>query len=69
MDDNLTYQEQDFLLILNDELSIPLYSTKVNLRTMNSLMYKGLVKLSKYGNSDFWELTDNGCLAVKNIIK
>lgn len=69
MNDNLTYNEQDCLLILKDELSIPLYSTKVNLRTMNSLMYKGFVKLSKYGNGDFWELTDDGCLIVKNVNK
>ncbi len=60
MDDNLTYNEQDALLILKDEMSIPLYSTKVNLKTMNSLVYKGFVKLSKYGSGDFWELTDYG---------
>jgi hypothetical protein len=65
---NLTYDEQDSLLVLKMELSIPLYSTKVRLNIMNSLKDKGLVKLSRYANGEFWELTDDGCLIVKDII-
>ena len=63
----LTEKQKDALLLLNEEKSIS--TNKLHKNTMNSLYFKGLVRLPIYANGDFWELTDKGYEEIEKIIK
>lgn len=56
----LTEKQNEALVVLHDDKSLPINNNKVNKKTMNSLYFKGLVKLPRYANGEFWELTDKG---------
>jgi hypothetical protein len=63
----LTVNQKFSLSVLSEELSLPKYSSKVNISTMNSLLLMGLVKLTRYANGEFWELTDLGSETINKL--
>ena len=64
-DIKLSDEEKNTLNILNDQLVLPKWSTKVRLSIMLNLMDIGLVELKYIKMNDFWRLTELG----KKIIK
>jgi hypothetical protein len=58
--DELTEQEIYALEIMQDQLCLPLFSTKVSRVAMNSLNKKGYVEISSKREIEFWILTDKG---------
>jgi hypothetical protein len=56
----LTDKQKEALLLLKEEKSFSLDSSKVHKNTMNALYFKSLVKTSRYANGEFWEITDKG---------
>ena len=53
-------KEKNTLNILNDQLVLPKWSTKVRLSIMLNLMDIGLVELKYIKMYDFWRLTELG---------
>lgn len=62
---NLNEIQIEALQILNEERSIPKNSSKVSITTMNFLLEKELVRLPRYANGEFWELSDKGNDVIK----
>jgi hypothetical protein len=56
----ITDKQKEALLLLKEDKSISLDSNRVHKNTMNALALKGMVKLTRYANGEFWELTDKG---------
>jgi hypothetical protein len=56
----LTKNQKNALCILAEEKSLSKNNCKLHNNTMNSLYSKGLVRLSRYANGEFWEITDSG---------
>jgi hypothetical protein len=57
----VTEQQRKDLEILKYQLTLPKWSNKVNITTMNELMKLGLVELRTVkGNRQFWYLTKLG---------
>ena len=58
----LTPHQVDVLLYLSQELTWRLGTSKADTKTMNALVEMGLVRVNKYANGDFWQMTDNGII-------
>ena len=56
----LTAKQKDALLTIKQEKSLSKNNCKINNNIMNSLYSKGLVRLPRYANGEFWEITDLG---------
>ncbi len=57
----ITEQQRKDLEILKDQLTLPKWSTKVSMATMNELLELGMVELRKTkGDREFWYLTELG---------
>ena len=65
---NQTNKQKEALYIIQEEGSISKH--KIHNNTMNALFKKDLVRLSRYANGEFWELTDEGFkfIAKNNIL-
>lgn len=57
----ISNKQKEALIILKEEKSLSIDSSKVKKNIMNALYFKDLVKLPIYANGEFWELTDKGC--------
>lgn len=56
----LSEKQKDALQTLKEEKSISKVGCKIHNNIMNALYFKGLVKLERYGNGEFWVITDSG---------
>lgn len=56
----LSIKQKEALELIKEEKSISVSSSKVHKNTMNSLYFKELVRLPRYANGEFWELTNKG---------
>ena len=56
----LTEKQKDALQTLKEEKSISKDGYKILNNIMNALYFKGLVRLARYTNCEFWEITDAG---------
>jgi hypothetical protein len=56
----LTEKQLDALRILKEERSMSKNGCKIHNNVMNALYFKGLVRLPRYANGEFWEITDVG---------
>ncbi len=56
----LTEKQIDALRTLKEEKSISKDGCKIHNNVMNALYFKGLVRLPRYANGEFWEITDDG---------
>jgi hypothetical protein len=56
----LSPSQVDNLLVLNENGSIKIGSTKVRTKSMNGLVEKGLANINRFANGEFWEITDKG---------
>jgi hypothetical protein len=61
----LTEKQKDALQLLKEEKSLSKNGCKIHNNVMNSLYFKGLVRLPRYANGEFWELTDDGLEYIK----
>jgi hypothetical protein len=60
----LTEKQKDALLLLKEEKSLSKDGCKIHNNAMNALYFKGLVRLPRYANGEFWEITDAGLDAL-----
>lgn len=60
----LTEKQKDALRLLKEEKSISKDGCKIHNNIMNALYFKGLVRLPRYANGEFWEITDTGLDAL-----
>jgi hypothetical protein len=60
----LTVKQKDALQTLKEEKSISKDGCKIHNNIMNALYFKGLVRLPRYANGEFWEITDAGLDAL-----
>jgi predicted transcriptional regulator len=65
MNKKITDNQKNALSLLNEVKSVSLDSNRLHKNTMNGLSFKGLVKLTRYANGEFWELTDKGTDLIK----
>lgn len=57
----ITEQQRNELETLKDQLTLPKFSTKVSVTTMNELLELGMVEIIKTkDNREFWRLTNIG---------
>lgn len=63
----LTENQFVSLKILKTEQPLPLYNDKVSKNTMNSLYFKGLVKVIELANRKFWIVSQEGLNYLKLI--
>jgi hypothetical protein len=56
----LTERQIDALFLLKEEKSMSKNGCKIHNNVMNALYFKGLVRLPRYENGEFWEMTDAG---------
>ena len=56
----LTNKQIEALNIIKEEKVIAKDDHRLHNNTMNGLYFKGLVRLPRYANGEFWELTDKG---------
>ena len=54
----LTIKQTEALLTIYEQKALPSNTARFHKNTLNSLENKSLITLRKYGNGDFWELTD-----------
>jgi hypothetical protein len=63
----ITAEQLKDLETLQDQLTLPRWSTKVGITTMNELSELGMVELKETkGGREFWYLTELGDEAIRN---
>jgi hypothetical protein len=63
----LSPTQTETLIRLSEENSWKVSTTKARIKVMNQLQIKGMVRLNRYANGEFWEITDEGIDLVNEL--